>query len=79
MACGCSSLGNDGKAVADLVRSKGFENMQTKVVHEIECSCGTSFQMDKLVTQCPNCKMTYAVTPCSSDKKENIKPCGIEY
>lgn len=30
MGCGCSSLGNDGKKVADLVREKGFQDMHTK-------------------------------------------------
>lgn len=79
MSCGCSSLGNDGKAVADLVRGKGFENMPTKVIHTIVCSCGDTFVMDKLVCKCPKCNMTYAVTPCSSDNKENIKACGIDY
>ncbi len=79
MSCGCSSLGNDGKAVADLVRGKGFENMPTKVNHTIDCSCGDTFVMDTLVCKCPKCNMTYAVTPCSSDNKENIKACGIDY
>ncbi|MBM7836180.1 hypothetical protein [Clostridium sardiniense] len=79
MSCGCSSLGNDGKGVADLVRGKGFENMPTKVNHTIVCSCGDTFVMDKLVCKCPKCNMTYTVTPCSSDNKENIKACGIDY
>lgn len=79
MSCGCSSLGNDGKGVADLVRGKGFENMPTKVNHTIVCSCGDTFVMDKLVCKCPKCNMTYAVTPCSSDNKGNIKACGIDY
>ena len=55
------------------------ENMPTKVNHSIKCSCGETFIMDTLVFKCPNCKMTYAVTPCSSDNVENVKSCGIDY
>lgn len=79
MGCGCSSLGNDGKKVADLVREKGFQDMHTKVEHTITCSCGETFIMNKLITKCPRCHITYAVTPCSSDNKDNIKSCGIDY
>lgn len=79
MTCGCSSIGNDGKAVADLVRSKGFENMKSKKIHKITCECGENFEMETLICKCPHCNMTYAVTPCSSDKIENIKSCGVNY
>ncbi|MDO5039947.1 hypothetical protein [Clostridium sp.] len=78
MSCGCSTI-NNGKQVADLVRSKGFENMQTKKLHNITCSCGNTFIMDKLICKCNNCNMTYAVTPCSSDDINSIKECGINY
>ena len=53
MSCGCSTI-NNGKQVADLVRSKGFENMQTKKLHNITCSCGNTFIMDKLICKCNN-------------------------
>ncbi|MGL4874242.1 MAG: hypothetical protein ACRC30_06285 [Clostridium sp.] len=79
MACGCGSTNGDGKKICDLVRGKGFDSMPTKIVHTIECSCGKEFQMDTLVQNCPHCGITYAVTPCSSDKKESIASCGENY
>ncbi|MEG2787326.1 MAG: hypothetical protein RR942_05840 [Romboutsia sp.] len=79
MSCECSSLGDNGKVIADLVRKKGFENMRTKVTHEIDCECGNKFLMETLICTCPNCNITYAVTPCSSNLKENIKSCGTNY
>ena len=30
MSCGCSNLGNDGKAVVDLVRSKGKADLKLR-------------------------------------------------
>lgn len=78
MACNCSSI-SDGKSIADLVRGKGFENMSPKTNHSIICDCGEVFEMKTLVCKCPNCNMTYAVTPCSSDKIESVNKCGINY
>ena len=79
MSCGCSNLGNDGKAVVDLVRSKGKADLNLRTPYEIECSCGKPFTMVKLVDNCPHCGMTYGVTPCSQADKNNIKPAGINY
>lgn len=79
MSCGCGSLDGNGKAIVDLVRSKGKDNFELKFEHIIDCSCGNSFKMKTLVDKCPNCNMTYGVTPCSSKDKENIKPAGINY
>ncbi|MBD3108195.1 hypothetical protein IEO70_07420 [Bacillus sp. AGMB 02131] len=78
MSCGCSNL-KDGKAIADLVRSKGKENLPPLVEHEIACECGENFTMETVIMNCPKCEMTYAVTPCSSDEINNIKPAGINY
>lgn len=78
MSCGCSTLKN-GKAVVDHVKSKGKENHPPKVAHTINCECGESFVLKTVIMNCPKCNMTYAVTPCSSDKIENIKPAGIRY
>ena len=72
MSCGCSNLGNDGKAVVDLVRSK-------RNAYEINCSCGQTFTMEILVDRCPHCNMTYGVTPCSQGDVNNIKAAGINY
>lgn len=79
MSCGCSNLGEDGKAVVDLVRSKGFADNELRVPHEIECQCGKTFTMTKLVDKCPHCGMTFGVTPCSQTDKAKIKAAGINY
>lgn len=79
MSCGCSTLGNDGKGVVDLVRSKGKADLALRTAYEIDCSCGKSFTMEKLVDKCPHCDMTYGVTPCSQGDKNNIKPAGVNY
>lgn len=79
MSCGCSTLGNDGKAIVDLVRSKGKDTFQLKTPYEIECSCGNTFSMVTIIDKCPHCNMTYGVTPCSSHDKNNIKPAGMNY
>ena len=64
MSCGCSNLGNDGKAVVDLVRSKGKADLKLRNAYEINCSCGQTFTMEILVDRCSHCNMTYVVTPC---------------
>ena len=80
MSCGCGNMNKkDGKSVVDLVRSKGKADFPLATPHEIECSCGKTFTMKKLVDNCPYCKMTYGVTPCSSRDTENIAAAGIEY
>ena len=48
MSCGCSNLGNDGKAVVDLVRSKGKADLKLRNAYEINCSCGQTFTMEIL-------------------------------
>ncbi|MGL4107911.1 hypothetical protein [Clostridium sp. LP20] len=79
MSCGCSTLGNDGKAIVDLVRSKDKATLPLKESYKIDCSCGKDFTMKTLVDNCPNCGMTYGVTPCSQSDKNNIKAAGINY
>ena len=78
MGCGCSNL-RDGKAIADLVRSKGKDMYPPQVKHEITCECGETFTLETVIMSCPKCEMTYAVTPCSSDDQNNIKPAGLGY
>ncbi|MGM9926776.1 MAG: hypothetical protein ACI35P_02400 [Bacillus sp. (in: firmicutes)] len=78
MSCGCSNL-NDGKAIVDLVKSKGKENFPPKIAHQIQCECGEAFTLKTVIMNCPKCEMTYAVTPCSSADINNIKPAGIKY
>lgn len=79
MSCNCGTNKLDGKAIVDLVREKGKDNMNLSTPHEIECSCGQKFVMNTFVDVCPHCNMTYGVTPCSQHNKENIKSAGINY
>lgn len=79
MSCNCLNNIDTGKELVDLVRSKGKDNFTLKVSHIIDCSCGSSFTMHTLVDKCPNCSMTYGVTPCSQGDKNNIKSAGINY
>ena len=78
MSCGCGTF-SDGKAVVDHIKSKEKENLAPNVLHKIACECGEIFVLEKVVMNCPKCEMTYAVTPCSSSDKNNIKPAGIKY
>ncbi len=77
MKCGCEF--KDRQAVADKVRMKGFADREMPQPATINCSCGKSYTKTKLVDNCPNCQMTYAVTPCSADDHKYIVPAGINY
>ena len=77
--CGCKDLNNNGKKIVDLVRSKGFEEKKPIGDLKIKCSCGAEFSMDTLVCKCPNCSMTFGVTPCSSKDSANVASAGINY
>ncbi|MGJ7922279.1 hypothetical protein [Neobacillus sp. LXY-4] len=79
MSCGCSSKLKDGQAIVDHVKEKGKENFAPDVAHEITCECGETFVLEKVIMNCPKCEMTYAVTPCGSSDKNNIKLAGIKY
>jgi len=78
MCNGCSSL-SDGKAIVDHVKSKGKEHMSPTVAHEITCDCGEVFTLETVIMNCPNCEMTYGVTPCGSRDINNVKQAGIKY
>jgi Zn finger protein HypA/HybF involved in hydrogenase expression len=79
MSCGCTSRLKDGKDIADHVKSKGKDQLAPLVPHQISCECGETFTLQTVIMNCPNCEMTYAVTPCGSDDINNIKPAGIKY
>ncbi|WP_373600896.1 hypothetical protein [Paraclostridium bifermentans] len=81
MSCGCANTDkNDGKQVVDLVRSKDKGDFPLRSPHNLTCiNCNENFTMTTHVDKCPNCNMTYGVTPCSSMNKENIKAAGINY
>lgn len=78
MSCGCSNL-TDGRAIVDHVKSKGKENFAPTVAHEMICECGETFSLQTVIMNCPKCEMTYAVTPCASNDKSNVKLAGIKY
>lgn len=77
MGCGCTF--ENGQAVADKVRSKGAADQRMPQETSVECSCGTSYIKERLIDQCPSCKMTYVVTPCSATYPEYIVQAGINY
>lgn len=80
MSCGFTNMDKrDGKAVVNLVRSKGKADLPLMIQHEIDCSCGNIFIMKTIIDKCPHCEMTYGVTPCSSRNKENVVAAGIRY
>ncbi|MGL4990005.1 MAG: hypothetical protein ACRC57_02395 [Sarcina sp.] len=79
MDCGCKDIKNNGQKIADLVRGKGFDQRKPSGNLTINCECGNSFTMDTLVCKCPNCNLTYAVTPCSSGDISNVAIAGYNY
>ncbi|WP_042355616.1 hypothetical protein [Bacillus rubiinfantis] len=79
MSCGCTSRLTDGRAIVDHVKVKGKQHLAPTVAHEINCDCGETFTLETVIMNCPKCGMTYAVTPCGSADKENIKQAGIKY
>lgn len=79
MSCGCSGNLEDGKALVDHVKSKGKQDLAPAVKHEIKCDCGSTFTFEKVIMNCPDCGMTYGVTPCSSHDVDNIKQAGLNY
>jgi hypothetical protein len=79
MSCGCTTNLHDGKAIVDHVKSKGKDQLAPLIAHDIQCECGETFTLETVIMNCPNCEMTYAVTPCGSDDINNIKPAGIKY
>lgn len=78
MSCGCSNL-DSGKAIVDHVKSKGKDQMKPKEPLQINCECGKGFMLETVIMNCPNCGMTFGVTPCSSDDIQNVKVAGIRY
>ena len=78
MGCTCETLKNDGKATVDHIRNKGKANDILDTPHTFKCECGEDFTMTKVVDNCPNCHMTYALPPCGQDD-DNIRAAGINY
>ncbi|MBQ6819779.1 MAG: hypothetical protein IJO26_00615 [Clostridium sp.] len=79
MSCGCGTNKKDGKAIVDRLREKGKAELKLDNPYTIKCSCDNNITIDTFVTVCPNCKMTYGITPCSQNDINNIKEAGINY
>lgn len=79
MSCGCGTHEKDGKAIVDRVREIGKADEKLASPHNITCSCGKTFKMITLVDKCPNCGMTYGVTPCTQEDINKVKPAAINY
>lgn len=79
MSCGCTTSLMDGQAIVDHVKSKGKEHFAPAVPHVINCECGETFILKTVIMNCPQCEMTYAVTPCGSSDRSNIRMAGIQY
>lgn len=79
MGCTCETLKHNGKATVDHIRKKGKDNTILDNPITVNCKCNQSFTMTKVVDNCPNCKMTYAIPPCGQDNIDNLVEAGINY
>ena len=75
----CNGSFESGQQTVDKVRQMGFSEGLLPMPLEIKCECGTTFEMGYFEDVCPNCKMVYGVTPCSSHDPAGVKAAGIDY
>ncbi len=76
---GCSGSFESGKDVVDKVRMMGFNVQPMAMPLEIDCECGTKFEMVTHEDKCPKCGMVYGVTPCHSFDVNAVQAAGVEY
>ena len=77
---GCAGQFLNGQQVADKVRMMGYDTVPLTVPLNLECvQCQQGFAMETMVSQCPECRMVYAVTPCHAHSAEHVMPAGIDY
>jgi len=77
---GCSGQFENGQQVADKVRMMGYDTIPLTVPLNLQCvQCQNKFAMETMVTQCPECRMVYAVTPCHAHSAQHVLPAGIDY
>ncbi len=62
----------NGQAVLDKVREKGFSNDSMNQSYVLKCECGEEVVMDTFEKSCPSCVGVFVVTPCSQDSIENV-------
>ena len=80
MHAGCAGQFQNGKQIADKVRMMGYDSMRLPQPLELQCvHCRQDFAMETMVTECPRCRMVYAVTPCHAHSAAHVLPAGVDY
>ena len=80
MHSGCSGQFQNGQQVADKVRMMGYDTVPLTVPLNMQCvQCQQGFAMVTMITECPECRMVYAVTPCHAHSAQHVQPAGIGY
>lgn len=69
----------NGMEIANKVRETGLENTPMPQQTFVSCDCGTKYEKKTLIDECPNCHMTYVVSPESAHSPEYIVAAGIDY
>ena len=75
----CTGAFEDGKQTVNKVRQMGFSEGILPMALEVECECGTKFEMEYFEDKCPSCNMIFGVTPCHSHDPKAVKAAGIDY
>ncbi|MBB5021157.1 hypothetical protein [Desulfurispira natronophila] len=80
MHSNCSAQFDNGAQVVDKLRMMGFEQQHLPLAVAYTCvSCQADFTMETLMSHCPQCGMTYGVTPCHAHDPTNILAAGVNY
>jgi len=76
---GCSGSFENGRDVADKVRTMGFDKQMMPMPLYFKCeNCGADFEMTTFEDRC-SCGMVYAVTPCHAFDPSSVQAAGIDY
>jgi hypothetical protein len=76
---GCSGNFTNGQEVVNKIRAMGFNQQNVPMPFEYKCECGNTFMYETFEMTCPECKMTYGVTPCHCFDPENVMAAGKKY
>jgi len=68
-----------GMETADIVREAGLGATPMPQKTFVLCDCGTKYEKKVLIDECPNCHMTYVVSPESAHSPEYVMAAGIDY
>lgn len=75
---GCAGNFSSGMDVLNKIRTMGFNTQAMPAPVTIQCeNCQVSFEMKTFESQCPDCGMVYAVTPCHASDPASIRAAGI--